>query len=138
MKKLVSLILAFVLVLSLAACGAPAETTPKEFTPVSDGAVLGEGAVTFPLEITDKDGNSINVTINTDKETVGEALLEIGIVEGTMGDYGLYMTHVNGIPAIFEEDGTYWAFYINGEYALTGVDQTPIAEGETYTLKVEQ
>ena len=139
MKKLVSLILALILVVSLAACGAPQETTPpKEFTPVSDGAVLGEGAVTFPLVITDKEGNSINVTIHTDKETVGEALLEIGIVEGTMGDYGLYMTHVNGIPAIYEEDATYWAFYINGEYAMTGVDQTPIAQGETYTLKVEK
>ena len=139
MKKLVSLILALILVVSLAACGAPEETNPpKEFTPVSDGAVLGEGAVTFPLTITDKEGNSINVTIHTDKETVGEALLEIGIVEGTMGDYGLYMTHVNGIPAIYEEDATYWAFYINGEYAMTGVDQTPIAQGETYTLKVEK
>ena len=65
-------------------------------------------------------------------------VLEIGIVEGTMGDYGPYMTHVNGIPAIYEEDATYWAFYINGEYAMTGVDQTPIAQGETYTLKVEK
>lgn len=138
MKKIVSLILCAILMLSLAACGAPEETTgPAEFTPVADGAVLGEGAVSFPLVITDKDGSSINVTVNTDKENVGDALLEVGIVEGTVGEYGLYITHVNGIGAIYEEDGTYWAFYINGEYAMTGVDQTPIAEGETYELKVE-
>ena len=134
MKKLISLILCLVIVLSLAACGgekAP-ETTPSNT--VTDGQVVGEGAKTFPLTIVDKEGNAITITVNTDKETVGEALTELGIVEGTMGEYGLYMTHVNGIPAIWEEDGYYWSFYINDEYAMTGVDQTPIADGESYKL----
>jgi len=35
-------------------------------------------------------------------------------------------------------DQTYWAFYINGEYASTGVDSTNIEEGSTYTFKVEK
>ena len=133
MKKIVSLILCAILMVSLIACGgAPAETTPS--ATVTDGQVVGEGAKSFPLTIVDKEGNAITITVNTDKETVGEALTELGIVEGTMGEYGLYMTHVNGIPAIWEEDGYYWSFYINDEYAMTGVDQTPIAEGETYKL----
>ena len=134
MKKLISLILCLVIVLSLTACGgekAP-ETTPSNT--VTDGQVVGEGAKTFPLTIVDKEGNAITITVNTDKETVGEALTELGIVEGTVGEYGLYITHVNGIPAIYEEDGYYWSFYINDEYAMTGVDQTPIAEGESYKL----
>ena len=133
MKKIVSLILCAILMVSLVACGgAPAETTPSNT--VTDGQVVGEGAKSFPLTIVDKEGNAITITVNTDKETVGEALTELGIVEGTMGEYGLYMTHVNGIPAIFEEDGYYWSFYINDEYAMTGVDQTPITEGESYKL----
>ena len=139
MKKLMSLFLCIIMLTSLVACGGNSgETTPAEFVPVTDGAVVGKGATTFPLSITDKDGNTINITVNTDKEVVGEALMELGIVEGTQGQYGLYVTHVNGIPAIYEEDATYWAFYINGEYALTGLDQTPIAEGESYMLKVEK
>ena len=133
MKKIVSLILCAILMVSLIACGgAPAEPPPS--TTVTDGQVVGEGAKSSPLTIVDKEGNAITITVNTDKEMVGEALTELGIVEGTMGEYGLYMTHVNGIPAIWEEDGYYWSFYINDEYAMTGVDQTPIAEGETYKL----
>lgn len=136
MKKVLSLILCFVLVVSLAACDSkPAETTG--FTPVTDGASLGEGATTFPLVIVDKDGNTVNVTISTDKETLGEALLELGLVEGEDSDFGLYIKTVNGITADYDVDGTYWAFYINDEYAMTGVDSTPIVSGETYTLKVE-
>ena len=133
MKKIVSLILCAILMVSLIACGgAPAETTLS--TTVTDGQTVGEGAKSFPLTIVDKEGNAITITVNTDKEMVGEALTELGIVEGTMGEYGLYMTHVNGIPAIWEDDGYYWSFYINDEYAMTGVDQTPITEGETYKL----
>ena len=133
MKKIVSLILCAILMVSLIACGgAPAETTLS--TTVTDGQTVGEGAKSFPLTIVDKEGNAITITVNTDKEMVGEALTELGIVEGTMGEYGLYMTHVNGIPAIWEDDGYYWSFYINDEYAMTGVDQTPITEGESYKL----
>lgn len=135
MKKILSLILCFVLVLSLAACGTP--DSQQEFTPVTDGETIGEGAKTFPLEITDKDGNTVHVTINTDEETVGAALLALNLVEGEDSDFGLYVKTVNGITADYDVDGTYWAFYINGEYAMTGVDQTTIVDGETYTLIVE-
>ena len=135
MKKIISLVLCFVLVLSLAACGGTTETT--EFTPVSDGDVVGEGSASFPLTIVDRDGNAISITVNTDAETVGQALLDNGIVEGEEGDYGLYIHSVNGIRAVYEEDATYWAFYVNDAYAMTGVDMTPIAEGESYMLKVE-
>lgn len=134
MKKIAALFLAVLMVFSLAACGS-AETA--EVATVTDGQTVGEGAVSFPLQIVDKEGSEINITVNTDAETVGEALLENGIVEGEEGEYGLYITHVNGIAAIYEEDATYWAFYINGEYAMTGVDSTPIVEGDAYALKVE-
>ena len=135
MKKILAVMLSLAMILCLfASCSAAPQTNS---TTVTDGQTVGEGATSFPLDIVDKEGNYICITVKTDKETVGEALLELGIVEGEDGSYGLYITHVNGIPAIYEEDGTYWAFYINGEYATTGVELTPIAEGETYMLKVE-
>jgi len=137
MKKNLAIILCIVMLVSLFA-GCTAAGGETNTTTVTDGQSVGEGAVSFSLTIVDKEGNEINITVNTDKETVGEALLELGIVEGEDGDYGLYMTHVNGIPAIFEEDGSYWAFYINGEYAMTGVEMTPIVAGESYMLKVEK
>ena len=69
---------------------------------------------------------------------MGEALLELELIEGDESEYGLYVKTVNGITADYDEDGTYWAFYIGGEYAQTGVDSTPVTEGEEYSFKVEK
>ena len=59
-------------------------------------------------------------------------------IAGDETEYGLYVKEVNGFVADYDTDGTYWAFYIDGEYAMTGVDQTEITEGSTYTLQVEK
>ena len=67
-----------------------------------------------------------------------DALLEEGLIEGEDGAYGLYVKKVNGILADYEVNQTYWAFYINGEYAMSGVDATDIVEGATYSFKVEK
>ncbi len=49
-----------------------------------------------------------------------------------------YVKTVNGITADYDTDGTYWAFYVNGEYAMTGVDSTPVEDGAVYAFKVEK
>ncbi len=103
-----------------------------------DGAVLGEGEKKFDLTIADQDGEETRLEIHTDQETVGAALTELGVIEGEEGDYGLYVTTVNGITADYETDGVYWAFYINNEYAQTGVDATEITEGDDYSFRIEQ
>ena len=140
MKKILALMLALVLALSLCACGAPAaDGAGDEGTPVvTDGATLGEGATTFTLVIKQLDGSSISATINTDAETVGEALEALGVLKGEEGPYGIYIKEVNGVTAVYEEDGTYWGFYIDGEYAMTGADVTPITAGAEYTFAVEK
>ena len=124
MKKLLALILAIVTLISLTACGAPAEAEgPK---------------VTFTLTVVDGDGNETTHEIETTKTTVGAALMDEGMLEGEESEYGLYIKSVNGIVADYETTGTYWSFYIDGEYAMTGVDQTNIEEGVSYMLKVEK
>ena len=100
--------------------------------------VLGDGSVKITVIVVDADGNETNFVVNTDKETVGDALSEQNLIEGEEGDYGLYVTTVNGITADYDTDQTYWAFYVNGEYASTGVDSTPVNEGDTYEFKVEK
>ena len=92
----------------------------------------------FTFIVVDKDGKETSFSISTDKTTVGDALLEKGLIEGEDGAYGLYVKKVNGILADYDVDKTYWAFYINGEYAMSGVDATEIVEGTTYSFKVEK
>ncbi len=122
MKKLIAIILVVLTLVSLCACSA------KE----TEGA-----KVTFTITIMDGDGNETTQEIETTKTTVGDALMEQGMLEGEESEYGLYIKAVNGIVADYNTTGTYWAFYIDGEYAMTGVDQTEIKEGVSYMLKVE-
>ena len=92
----------------------------------------------FTFEVVDKDGNLETFDITTDKATVGEALLEEGLIAGEVGQYGLYVTEVNGIVADYNVDQTYWAFYVDGAYASSGVDMTDVVDGATYSFKVEK
>ncbi|NBJ94850.1 DUF4430 domain-containing protein [Parablautia muri] len=102
-----------------------------------DGSVLGEGSKQFALTVTDQEGVETKFEIHTDQETVGEALVEIGLISGDESEYGLYVKTVNGVTADYDKDGVYWAFYINGEYATAGVDATAIEEGNSYSFKME-
>lgn len=138
-QKLLALVLVFVLTAAAALTGcstAPAETTapPAETQPVT---VLGEGSKTFDLTIVDKEGAEHKYRIQTDEEMVGFALIAHKLIEGEEGPYGMYIKSVLGQVLDYETDGMYWSFYVNGEYALTGVDQTPITEGDSYMLKAE-
>ena len=112
-----------------------AATTETEESTVQ---VLGEGQSMFLFTVVDKNGDETNFEIHTDKETVGDALLELELIAGEDGDFGLYVKSVNGITADYDVDQTYWAFYIDGEYAMSGVDATVIEEGMTYAFKVEK
>lgn len=98
---------------------------------------LGEGSTEFIFTVADKDGKETVFEIHTDKQIVGDALSELGLIEGEESEYGLYVKTVNGITADYDKDGVYWAFYINGEYAPTGVDSTAITEGDSYSFQVE-
>ena len=115
------------------------ESAEKELTGVWKNALyqedvtLGEGAKTVQIEVT-AEGHSITVTVKTDEEILGRALLSLGLNEGEEGPYGLYIKRVNGIKADYDEDQSYWAFYQNGEYMMTGVDSTEIKGGEHFEL----
>ena len=146
LNKLLALLLALVMVLALAACGSKAQDNGDAGKDadvvtdgtVTDGAAVGQGATAFTMEVAQLDGTSITFTVNTDKTTVGEALLELGIVAGDSTEYGLYVKTVNGVTLDYDTDGAYWAFYINDEYAMTGVDATNIEAGATYALRAEK
>ena len=114
------------------------ETTETTEVALGEVTALGEGKTKFLFTVVDKDGVETAFEIHTDKEIVGEALLELGLIEGEEGEFGLFVKAVNGTVADYEVDKTYWAFYVNGEYAMSGVDTTIIEEGTSYMFKVEK
>lgn len=101
---------------------------------LEDGKTYGEGATSFTFVVTDKDKNTVTVTVNTDEQTVGAALVALNLVSGSTSEYGLMVDTVNGITLDYNKDGMYWSFYINGEYAMTGVDATPVEADATYSF----
>ena len=44
------------------------------------------------------------------------------------------VSEVNGLKAVFEEDGAYWALYVNGLYGEYAVSAQPIEEGDEFIL----
>ena len=81
---------------------------------------------------------TVTITLKTDEEILGTALIAEKLIGGEEGAYGLYVKEVNGVVADYDVDQTYWAFYIDGEFAMTGVDTTPIEEGKIYKLSKEK
>ena len=138
--KWLSFILCVTLIAAMAMTFTGCKQGPNE-TPSTEGetvapTALGEGATTFCFNVVDKDGSKTSFEIHTDKTIVGDALLEVGLIEGEEGPYGLYVKKVNGITADYDVDGTYWAFYVNGQYGMTGVDLTEIDPTATYEFRV--
>ena len=92
------------------------------------------GRATIVVSVTHGDGSEKEFTISTDAENLRGALEQENLIAGDESEYGLYVKTVDGETLDFNADGMYWAFYINGEYAMTGVDQTPIEEGAAYSF----
>ena len=139
MLCLVLVILLAAAVLTLTGCSGKSRTASagdQDHLPASAGnqTEVGSGKTSFYFEVTDKDGGTASYTVHTDAKTVGEALLENKLIDGTDSDYGLYVTTVDGQTLDWDADQMYWAFYDNGEYATAGVDQTEIVDGATYAF----
>jgi hypothetical protein len=158
--KLLSVVVCLVLVaamgLALTSCGETEspETpqTPSQNTTTASGMSptgpadgygtapqdVGKGSTSFIFRVTDAEGNDTLFRVYTDKKKVGDALMECGLISGEEGDYGLYVKTVNGITVDYATDKAYWSFYINNEYAMTGVDQTDVVAHAEYCFKVEK
>lgn len=144
--KLLSVSVCIVLIAAMAlmitACNGnttndPVSSGQTETTPNSAVKKVGEGNTTFDFTIVDADGKQTKFEVSTNKTIVGEALLELKLIKGEKGAYGLYVKTVNGITLDYDTDGKYWAFYVNGAYATSGVDTTEIVAGDSYSFKAE-
>ncbi len=127
LSRILPVVLIAVLVLSVFSCGTK--------TPDAESGT----EKTFAFEVYLADGTKEFATdIKTTRDTVGAALLDEGLIAGEESQYGLYVKTVHGVTADYDKDGTYWAFYIGNEYAMTGVDATPVTDGNTYSFRISK
>ena len=97
-------------------------------------ASAGEKA--FEVTVIDNNGDATNYNGQTDEEYLRGALEELeGLsIVGTDGEYGLVVEEVNGIRAVYEKDGAYWSFNVNGTYCNYGVDSQPVNDGDKFEI----
>ena len=87
--------------------------------------------IRLTFDVVHGDGSMKTFPIQTTAHNLREALEETGLIDGEENEYGLFVETVDGETA--EGQLTqWWCFYKNGEMLMTGVDETPIANGEHY------
>ena len=77
--------------------------------------------------------SSRTVELDTDEEYLGPALQSEGLIDGTQSEFGLYITTVDGYTAD-ESAQEWWCLTKGGQSVNTGVDSTPIADGDAFEL----
>jgi len=141
LTAVVATVLLAAMVLGATACnsdkGGEETTTAATTVETPAGNTVGEGQTSFTFEVTHLDGTSKTFTVKTDAKTVGEALVGVGLIAGEDGAYGLYVKTVDGETLDWDTHQKYWAFYVNGTMAMTGVDSTEVTEGAVYAFRAE-
>ena len=161
-RKTVSLILSICLIaavgLSLTSCGekenpqdnyipgqsATASTGSSETSSYIPGDTYGvaatdinkgNGNISFIFRVIGPNDSNAIYRVFTNETIVGDALQDLNMISGEEGAYGLYVKTVNGITADYDKDKAYWAFYVDGKYASTGVDKTDIVKDAEYWMQ---
>lgn len=97
------------------------------------------GSKTITVSVFDTVGSteaSNTATITTSEEYLRGALEQedSGIsISGSESEYGLFVTTVDGVTAD-DSKQQWWCFTKGGEMLNTGVDSTPIADGDTFEI----
>ena len=92
-----------------------------------------EGMKTFTVTVVHGSGEAKDFTYTTDAEYLGAFLYEEGLLVADENNPGMFHT-ADGEKADWNENQSYWGFYIGDEYATEGVETTLITDGAVYKL----
>lgn len=96
-----------------------------------------QGGKTIAVQVVPLEGESSDYTIQTDEEYLRGALESIDLIEGSESEYGLFVTTVNGVT-VDDSKQQWWCFTQDGEMLMTGVDTTPIADGDHFEITLTE
>ena len=128
-RSIAAILLAIALLSAFAACGNGPATEPVT-------ATNAPASIEVYLTVTLPDGTQTRQGLirsgQSAQATLGEVLDEYGLVER---DATGMIAKVAGVQASWEKDQAYWAFYIGGNFAMHGVDDEILADGNEYELR---
>ena len=129
MKKIVALLMAMLMVLSLTAC-----------TGKKQDEVIGKGKSKIVIKVVDNNGEEKNYNLATDAGTVYDVLNELSADKNAgftfetieVGGYKIVKT-INGVETSLD-NGTYWDFYVRGEVSNRTIENVVIEDGVLYSF----
>lgn len=95
-----------------------------------------EGSKTITIEVINQADESKEYEVKNDSEFLRQAMEEAEGLEfsGQESEYGMMVEVVNGESAIYDKDGAYWSFIVNGEMCNSGIDTQPIEDGDEFQI----
>lgn len=96
-----------------------------------------KGSKEITVEVVNADGESEVFEYQTDAEYLGEVFEENNLVEGQKGEYGLFITSVNGINADAGKQ-QWWCITKDGEMVNTSADLTPIQDKDKFEITLKE
>lgn len=100
-------------------------------------APAAEGEKNITVTVVHGDGSEKSFTLSTDLGTLGGALTEAKLIVGNDGEFGLFVTAVDGETA--DESAEQWWCFADrdGNMLPSGIDTTPIADGDSFSAVLE-
>lgn len=95
----------------------------------------GEKEITVTVVHADK--SSKDFTFQTEEAYLGAVLKAEKLVEGTDGEFGMFITSVDGEKADDTKE-QWWCITKGGESLNTSADQTPIEDGDQFELTLTE
>ena len=96
-----------------------------------------EGEKSISVTVIHGDGTEKKFDYQTDAEYLGEVLQENDLVKGEQGDYGMFITEVDGETAD-DASQQWWCITKGGGTVNTSADQTPIEDNDAFELTLKE
>ncbi|MCM1528645.1 MAG: DUF4430 domain-containing protein [Alistipes sp.] len=100
-----------------------------------DEPVDGRKNITLQV-VSERDSYSFEEKYETEEAYLGDFLDKEGIIGFDTSEYGRFITSVNGYEAS-SDDQSWWCVIVNGESAVTGVDEIAVEDGAKYALELK-
>jgi len=107
----------------------------QKFGPKSSDVKSGAKEITVVVEHGNKEKKEF--VYQTDEKYLGAVLQKEKLVEGTMGEYGLFILSVDGEKAD-DSKQQWWCVTKSKKQVNTGADKTPIKDGDIFELTLTE